>query len=424
LESRTIARVTPTLFFACALAAAAGCGHKEAKAAPVSVQTTVAQVKTIQPSRRLAGIIAPFENVAIQSTLVEPADSVDVQEGDRVRAGEVLAVLDVADLEAQLNADLATANSSAASTSHDVYQGSLSIAQGYDAVQSANAAVSQANANISRDRAQLQRDQNLYAKGYVSLEALQQDEATVRGDESALNNANSQLASAKSTVVANGTLGSGGLQESSIEQSKAQQEVALAQADQVRVQIAKARIVSPIDGVVVNRNINPGEYPGSRQIFTIQQVDPVYAVLHGSGEEVAPIQAGVEARIEATDLGNNAAFDGRVIGVLNEINPGSTDFQVKVVIANPFRKLRPGMAVLGIVPLPAARGVAIPTTAFIDDNHDSILTVVAGNVVKTVPVTELATDGTDSVVKGIPSGTRVVDNGQISVGDGEQVTPQ
>ena len=80
-----------------------------------------------------------------------------------------------------------------------------------------------------------------------------------------------------------------GLQSSAVQQSAAQEQVAISQADQVRVQIAKAAIVSPINGVVVNRNINPGEYPGNREIFTLQQVDPIYAVLHASSEEIARI---------------------------------------------------------------------------------------------------------------------------------------
>jgi multidrug efflux pump subunit AcrA (membrane-fusion protein) len=369
----------------------------------------------------LAGIVAPYENVAIQSTLVEPADSVNVQEGDVVHAGEVLAVLDTADLRAQLHADLATANSSAANTSHTVYQGSLSIAQGYDAVKSAKAALDQANANLARDNAQLQRDQKLFASGYVSQAAVQQDEATVRGDQSAANTANANVASAQSTVTANGSLQSGGMQQSAVQQSQAQEEVASAQADQVRVQIDKATIVSPIDGVVVNRNLNPGEYPGSRQLFTIQQVNPVYAILHGSGSEVAQIQTGTPARVIASDLGRASQFSGKVVGVLNQINPGSTDFQVKVLLENPFRRLRPGMAVVGTVPLPSIRGIMIPETAFTDDNHDTILTVTQADVVKTVHVTEVGSDDKDSIVTGIESGTRVVNDGQMSIGDGEKV---
>lgn len=408
----------------CALVLAAGCGQSQSKQPPPTVATSVAAVRTIQPSQQLAGIIAPYENVAIQSTLSEPADSVNVQEGDTVHAGEVLAVLDSADLQAQLQADLATANSNQANTSHAVYQGNLAIAQGVDAVQSAHSGVNQATSNLTRDRAQMARDQNLYDKGYVSLATLQQDQASVRGDQGALNTAKANLAAAQSNVAANGTLGSGGLQQSAVQQSQAQVQVAVAQADQVRVQIAKTQIVSPITGVVVNRNLNPGEYPGTRQLFTVQQVDPVYAILHGSGAQVAQIQAGTTARISAADLAGHAPFQGRVVGVLNQINPGSTDFQVKVVIANPQHTLRPGMAVLGTVPLPTVNGIAVPQTAFIDDNHNSLMTVGANDVVKTQHVTEVASDGTTSIVTGLSAGARVVNNGQITVGDGEQVTPQ
>jgi hypothetical protein len=52
------------------------------------------------------------------------------------------------------------------------------------------------------------------------------------------------------------------------------------------------------------------------------------------------------------------------------------------------------------------------------------MTVEPGGSVKTVKVTELGSDGTTSVVAGVPSGTRVVSNGQTSVGDGEKISFQ
>jgi HlyD family secretion protein len=406
-----------------AFALLVGCTHKPSVPAAIPVvKTTVAQIGSIEPSERLAGIVAPYENVALQSTLSEPADTVAVQEGDRIYAGEVLARLDTADLQAQLDSDLATATSSQAGTTHDVYQGSLTIAQGYDSLKAANAAVDQAQGNLARDRAQLSRDLALFRQGYVSQEAVQQDQATVRTDQSAVNTAASTVESAKSTVQANGALGAGGLEESTIEQSRAQEQVALAQAQQVRVQIAKATIVSPIDGVVVNRNLNPGEYPGTRQIFTLQQVNPIFAILHGSGAQVARIGTGSLARVTASDLGNASAFSGRVVGVLNQINPGSTDFQVKALLQNPFRKLRPGMAVTAEIALPSVRGVEIPETAFTDDNHDAILTVDDQGTVSTAGVTEVSSNGEVAIVTGIPGGTRVIDDGQQSIGDGEKVS--
>jgi HlyD family secretion protein len=406
-----------------AVALLVGCAHKAPPKpeAPV-VSTTIAQAGAIQPSEQLAGIVAPYENVALQSTLSEPADSVSVQEGDRVYAGQILARLNTADLQAQLDSDMATATSNQAGTTHDVYQGSLTIAQGYDALKSANAAVDQAQGNLSRDQAQLTRDLNLFKQGYVSQEAVQQDQATVRADQSAVNTATSNVASAKSTVQANGSLGNGGLEQSTIEQSQAQEKVALAQAEQVRVQIAKATIVSPIDGVVVNRNLNPGEYPGTRQIFTLQQVNPIYVILHGSGAQVARIDNGSVAHVTASDLGNASQFTGTVVGILNQINPGSTDFQVKALLQNPFRKLRPGMAVTADIALPAVRGIEVPETAFTDDNHDAVMTVDPQGTVATATVTEISSNGKIAIVSGIPTGTRVISDGQQSIGDGEKVS--
>ncbi|MBV8197022.1 MAG: hypothetical protein JO263_02715 [Candidatus Eremiobacteraeota bacterium] len=68
------------------------------------------------------------------------------------------------------------------------------------------------------------------------------------------------------------------------------------------------------------------------------------------------------------------------------------------------------------------RGVRVPATAFTDDNHDAVMTVRSDDSVKTVKVAELGSDGTTSVVDGLASGTRVVTNGQTSVGDGEKVS--
>jgi membrane fusion protein, multidrug efflux system len=244
----------------------------------------------------------------------------------------------------------------------------------------------------------------------------------VRNDEQQLNSAQATVNAAKSNVTANGSLSGQGLQSSAVDQSKAQEAVALAQAQQIRVQISKATIVSPVDGVVVNRNINPGEYPGSREIFTIQQVNPIYAVLHASGAQVAAIPNGAAAGVLVQDIEGEAHFTGHVIGVLNEINPGSTDFQVKVILPNPKRTLRPGMVVQGMIAMPNLHGVRVPSTTFTDDNHDALMTVQPDGAIKTVKVAEVGSDGDDSVVTGIESGTRVVTNGQMAVGDGEKVS--
>lgn len=409
-----------------AIAAVTGCAGRKApppQPAPY-VETAVATFGSIEPARQLAGVIAPYQNVAVQSTLAEPASAVYVREGDTVHAGQVLAQLDTSDLQAQLQSDLATANSNRANTTHTVYQGSLNIQQGLSTLRSSEAAVSQAQQTLGNDQRNLARDQNLLAQGYMSQQAVDAQATLVKNDQQVLNSANANLATARSTVAANGTLSGPGLQSAAVAQSAAQEQVAMAQAEQVRVQIGKGTIVSPIDGVVVNRNINPGEYPGNRQIFTLQQVEPIYAVLHASSEEIARIGNGAAATITAADVNGNATFYGHVAGVLNQINPGSTDFQVKVLLANPGYHLRPGMVVQGSVATLPVRGVRVPVTSFTDDNHDAVMEIQPGDTVKTVRVSEIGTDGTTSVVAGIAAGTRLVSNGQMSLGDGEKVSFQ
>jgi HlyD family secretion protein len=404
-EPRSVKRVLTLLL----VAALAACAKHAEQPKPPYVQTTVAINGSVSPSSAISGLIAPFENVAIQTTLIEPTDTVNVQEGDHITKGELLAQLNTADLQAELQSDLATAQSDAANTTHTVYSGNESITQG-------SQSLSAAQASLARDQAVMERDGTLYRQGFVSLQQYQSDQATVRNDQATLR-------SAQALVQANGpSLSAPGLQQSSVAQAQAQEQVALAQAQQIRVSIQKATITSPIDGVVVNRNLNPGEYPGSREIFTLQQVSPIYAVLRGSADQIAGIHPGATATVRTNDATGGHSYTGKVVGVLNEIQPGSTQFQVKVVLDNVTGVLRPGMAVSGGVALPGVSGVVVPLSAFTDDNHDSIQIVQSDNTVKSLSVTEVASDGKNSVVKGLGAGTRVVTNGQSSVGDGEKIS--
>jgi len=168
-------------------------------------------------------------------------------------------VLDTADLQATLAADLAQANSDAASATHTAYAGNLSITQSEQSVRGATAGVRQAQETLARDTVDLARYRQLLGHGYISAQQVAQQTALVSNDQQAVRSTQANLSSNVSAQQANGpNLQAPGLQSSSVAQARATEQVALAQAQQVRTQIAKATIVSPIDGVVVNRNLNPG----------------------------------------------------------------------------------------------------------------------------------------------------------------------
>ncbi|HEX3467107.1 MAG TPA: efflux RND transporter periplasmic adaptor subunit [Candidatus Elarobacter sp.] len=404
--------------------AATGCGGTQRpprQTGNAIVPVMTAATGTVAPKTLLSGTIAPLQNVGITSTLSEPADEVNVQEGDHVRKGELLAQLDTADLRAQLAADIASAQSSRAKETQTYDQAGLTIAQNSNTVNAGRAAVRQAQVTLNNDQLTLQRDAVLLKQGYIAQSQYDLQATTVKNDQQAVQTAQVTLQNDVSQVKTNGTTSSG-LQGANVAAAQADVQTALAQADQIRVQIAKAAIVSPIDGVVVNRNLNPGEFPGTRTVFTVQAIDHVYAVLNGAGSQVVGVRNGSTVDV-TSDLLPGKHTRGTVVGVLNAVQPGTTNFVLKVLIDNGRNLLRPGMVVSGTASLPGASGIRVPITAFLDTTN-STLQVVHDGTAQTVHVTMIAADDKNAIVTGLPAGSVVISNGQLGLADGQRVQPQ
>ncbi len=369
----------------------------------------------MHPTLTISGIIAPYQNVMITSDLTEPADDVYVNEGDRVHAGEVIAVLDTADLRAELASDVAN-------TSHTYYGGVLSIQQGVYTVR-------QDRVTLHTDQINLERDEALFREGYISRQTVDGQINTVNTDRQALASAISNMrangningswtpqlsSSAVNDVSQAGSINGTGLQASAIAQAEAQ-------AQQIRVSIAKATIYSPVEGTVVNRNINPGQYPGAATIFVIQEDDKVFAELNASSADVFQITKG--SPVTMTIPGSpGVRYTGTVIGVLGQVSPGSTNFTVKVLIPRANGRLVAGLPVTGTIALAPTTGIGVPTTSFLDDSHSTLLYVGKNDTAELAKVTEVASDGTTSIVTGVPAGTKVISNGQLGYTAGQSLS--
>lgn len=373
-------------------------------ASPPTVAVVAASKRSINPLATLSGLVAPLQNVAITTALQEPTDAVLVNEGDRVHAGQVLARLNTADLSA--NAYQASAH-----LDQTRYQANLSISQGGDQVHSAQAALQQAQYNLKLAQLTLSRDEQLLGQGFISQQDVDTQRTQVDVDQKAVVAAQSALAQAVENEQANGSQARG-LQKANVDQ-------AAAALQQIQTQINKAEIVSPINGVVVNRNLNPGEYPGTRQIFTLQEVDNVYAELNAYGSQVAAITPAAPVTLTTPSIAGRA-FSGKVVAILSPTSPSSSGFVIKVKVPNENQLLRPGMTVTASVKAPAQQGIAIPVNAFLDDTHQTVMTVSNGTA-HVANVTEIAEDPKYALVAHLPEGTQVLANGQTNVTDGEKV---
>jgi RND family efflux transporter MFP subunit len=169
--------------------------------------------------------------------------------------------------------------------------------------------------------------------------------------------------------------------------------------------------------------MNPGEYPGSRTIFTIQELDKVYAQLNASSSDTFAIPVGSTVAMNVSGAGTQT-YTGKVVAVLGQVSPGSTNFTVQVLIVNADGKLQSGLPVTANIALPSVSGLGIPTTAFLDDTHTTVMLAddeLTDIVAKTVKVHEVSSDGTTSIVTGLKAGDAVVTNGQLGLTDGQSL---
>jgi len=407
----------------CVVLSMAGCGHRAGGRRPGAAQagtipTATAHPATIHPTLTISGIIAPFQNVQLTNSLSEPTAAVYVNEGDHVSRGETIAVLDTSDLQAQLESDIHAANSDSQKADQALYTAKQTIEQSPENVATAREALAQSQANLVQADSDLARDQALESQGYLSAQALQTQQTLRNVYASNVRSNQAALTSAIITAQTNGTMSSG-LQASEVASAREDAASARAQAGQIAAEISRGTIVSPVDGVVVNRNLNPGEYPGSRTIFVIQQDDPAYAELNASSADVFRVRTG--APVELTIPGSRSGgYPATVVAVLGQVEPGSTNFTVKALIRGTQGRLAAGLPVTGTIDLPQASGIAIPTTSFLDDSHTSVMADRDGTATQ-LKVHEVASDGTTSIVTGLHTGDVVISNGQLGITAGEDL---
>jgi multidrug efflux pump subunit AcrA (membrane-fusion protein) len=412
-----------TLLLALLCAGCSSSSSATAKPSPSAgphVATLAVKSGVIHPSLQIAGVVTPFRQVGIAADLTEPIGDVDVQEGDHVHVGQALAHLITDDLEAQLASAQRTVAEDVARYAQAAYQTNATNAQDEAAIRSAQATLHQAQVSLDGAEIDLKRYETLEAQGYLAPQTVDQQRTTVASDTAAVNAAQASLNQAVENARANGRGNNAGVQQAELQSARAAADAGQATVEQLRRQIARAAIISPLDGVVDAVNANPGEYPSGRQLFTIEQISSVYALLPTSSAQVVQIRTGAPATL--TTGGNARKDSGTGVAVLDALQPGTTNFTVKVLVPNADGHLHSGMPVTGDVALPAVSGIEIPVTAFIDDTHASVY-VVDNDVVKTTTVRDVKDDGTNAIVTGLTAGTTIVsDVDSVDVGNGDRIS--
>ncbi len=182
----------------------------------------------------------------------------------------------------------------------------------------------------------------------------------------------------------------------------------------------RLRLRSPIAGVVVERNLNPGQEirpdaPGpGNGLFVVSDPAHLWFLLDIGEAEVANVAAGVDVQVGATVLGDERV-PGRILHVADLVDPQTRTVKVRGAIDNASRRLKAEMFVNAELRLPTARGVVVPAKAVYlrGERYFAFVETELGRYARRTVKLGPAGDGLQVVYDGIAENEKVVTDGNL-----------
>jgi multidrug resistance efflux pump len=384
-------------------------GANRQQAIPVAV--TPAGRSDIAARFTLTGSVTPAQQANLSSLISGPVQSVNAQIGDRVSAGETLVKIDDSTLRAQLQQDLAAA---------DAARARLAQTQATDVGASAttNANLQSARVAFLNAQATLRRNQQLFAQGYVSQSAVDQAQQQAAA-------AQAQLRAAEVSAQ-NANLGGNGGTAAQAEIHSAQAAVAQAQAaiGVVQTQIAQTSVTAPFDGVVTQRNVDPGSLAApNTTLMQISQVDPVFVNVGIPDNDLQFVHAGTSVSLTVDTLPGRS-WRGKVSHLNAATAQGTLSYLARISIPNHDAALRSGMVANATFVQAMHRGaLVVPRSAVVQTDNGSAVYVVRQHKAKLVPVIVGVQTENQSEVRGsgVGRGTLVITQRPDALQDGSPV---
>jgi HlyD family secretion protein len=295
--------------------------------------------------------------------------TLNVDEGSTVKKGDLIAVLDSTELEANLAATKANVTSleeQVNEANHNYTwtngQTDASLIEANERATFAEAQLEPAREQLKRDRDDLRRLQQLFDKGEVSAQDRDHAEAAVRisqANVAALEQAIKAEAAAVHVAQANRIQVDA--RKSAISTTMAQLEQARASEAQMATQLGYTKIYAPLDGIVSVRVAKQGEVVAiGAPIVVVVDVDHLWVRADVEETYIDSIVIGQKLRVQ---LPNGTVTEGPLIfravendfATQRDVSRTKRDirtFAVKVAISNPDRRLFTGMTATVLLPRP------------------------------------------------------------------------
>jgi RND family efflux transporter MFP subunit len=383
---------------ACLVAAVAlaGCGHDRADATapakadePRRVRIAAADAGRLERTIVATGTLAAEDQVVLNTKVAGRLAGLPVDLGSVVRAGDVVAVLDLTDFQLRVEQADTALGQARARLGVPLDGSADTIAPDKTAL------VRQADAVLVQARRQRDRLAALNEEGILSKAELDQADADFRVAEAKRQEALEEVRNRQALV--------------------AERRAALALA---RQQLADATLRAPFDGVVRERHLSIGAYLDvGAAVATIVRVDPLRLRLTVPEREAASVRAGQSVRLRPE--GDTRGAEGTIVRLSPAVDENTRTLLVEAEVPNGDRSLRPGtFASAEIVIATEEPAVLVPADTLITfAGVTRVLGVVDGRIVEKRVRLGRRTGDRVEVLEGLAAGDAVVrEPGNLAAG--------
>src|ERR1700704_3181682 len=341
----------------------------------------VVHPRRVTVARRLQtnATLEAFEEADLFAKVSGYLSDVRVDIGDHVKAGQVLAVIDIPEMEQELAEAKAQLESKQSS------------------LESARRQLDHYKANITLQNALLRRREELGAAGhFISDRTL--DEVRANAE---IAKADLGVAEANSALAAD------------------QVDLATATVEKIKTLLAYRQIVAPFDGVVARRLVNRGDLvqaatatrttPSAGSLFMVQRIDIIRVFCDVPENDVRHLRVADPAIVKPYGF-DGKPFIGKITRFSSRLDPETRNMRTEIDLSNPEERLYPGMyAEVSLEMNRRPDALTVPAAAVGSDGGGNFVYTVTDNHITPVSIKIGLTDsGRTEVTGGLSKDTPVV----------------
>lgn len=401
------------LMLACLTLAFAGCKKtEETPTAVAAVEAATPKVGVIAAEIHADATLSPLAQAAIEPKVTAPIEKFLVQRGDRVKQGQLLAVLENRDLSAA-----AMDNEGAYASAEAAYQTATKATVPEDYTR-AQLDVAQAKANFDLNETIVKARTQLFAQGAIPGRDLDTAKAALVQAQSAYDLARQHFEAVQKTS-----------NQAALEAAKGQLQSAKGKYLGAKAQLSYTEIRSPINGYVTDRPLFAGETAtAGTPVITVMDTSGLIAKVHIAQSLAQQLKVGGEASLQLQ--GSDKEIPAKITLISPALDAGSTTIEVWVRVENPKNALKAGTPVqVTMIGRELSNALLVPTEAILSSSGGAegaagkyVLVIGADSTVKKRPVTiGIQTAEQTQILSGITTKDTVVTTGGYGLDEGTKV---